>query len=337
MELQSNTYNKLIIEIGNLLVAAKQKVAQEVNTVLVNTYWEVGKYIVEFEQKGNEKAEYGTQLFDRLSKDLTVAYGKGFGRSNLLYIRKLYLSFQISGTLSHKLTWSHYYEILKADSALEISFYCKQTEIEKWSVRELKRQMKSMLFHRLALSTDKEGVLKLANEGHEVQQPEDLLKDPFVLEFLNIPQQHLYAESELEEKLISNLQNFLLELGKGFAFIGRQYRMSIGGKHFRLDLLFYHRILKCFVLIDLKRGEIDHADIGQMNLYLNYFKKEEATEGDNEPVGIVLGAYKNHILVEYATDSITNKILLAKYQLYLPDKTELQNALNKLIDDNDEA
>ena len=216
---------------------------------------------------------------------------------------------------------------------MEIGFYAKQTEKERWSVRELKRQMKSMLFHRLALSTDKEGVLKLANEGREVQQPEDLLKDPFVLEFLNIPEQHQYMESDLEEKLISNLQQFLLELGNGFAFIGRQYRMSIGGKHFRIDLLFYHRILKCFVLIDLKRGEIDHKDIGQMNLYLNYFKKEEATEGDNAPVGIILAAYKNHILVEYATETITNKILLAKYQLYLPDKTQLETALNKLLDD----
>jgi predicted nuclease of restriction endonuclease-like (RecB) superfamily len=183
------------------------------------------------------------------------------------------------------------------------------------------------------LSTDKAGVLKLANDGHEVQQPEDLLKDPFVLEFLNIPEQYQYLEGELEEKLISNLQQFLLELGKGFAFIGRQYRMNIGGKHFRIDLLFYHRILKCFVLIDLKRGEIDHQDIGQMNLYLNYFKKEEATEGDNEPVGIILAAYKNHILVEYATESITNKILLAKYQLYLPNNTQLENALGKLLDE----
>lgn len=287
---------------------------------------------MEFEQRGKEKAEYGSQLFDRLSTDLTQAYGKGFGRSNLFYMRKLYLSFQNSGTLSHKLTWSHYYEILKADSDLEISFYTKQSEKEKWSVRELKRQMKSMLFHRLALSTDKDGVLKLATEGHEVQQPEDLLKDPFVLEFLNIPEKYQYLEGELEERLISNLQQFLLELGKGFAFIARQYRMSIGGKHFRLDLLFYHRILKCFVLIDLKRGELDHSDIGQMNLYLNYFKKEEATEGDNEPVGILLGAYKDHILVEYATSSITNKVLLAKYQLYLPNRAQLENALNKLLD-----
>jgi predicted nuclease of restriction endonuclease-like (RecB) superfamily len=332
MELQQQEYNKLIQGIGQLLIAGRERAAQEVNSILVQTYWEIGRYIVEFEQRGKEKAEYGSQLFDRLSTDLTQAYGKGFGRSNLFYMRKLYLSFQNSGTVSHKLTWSHYYEILKADSDLEISFYTKQSEKEKWSVRELKRQMKSMLFHRLALSTDKEGVLKLATEGHEVQQPEDLLKDPFVLEFLNIPEKHQYLEGELEERLISNLQQFLLELGKGFAFIARQYRMSIGGKHFRLDLLFYHRILKCFVLIDLKRGELDHSDIGQMNLYLNYFKKEEATEGDNEPVGILLGAYKDHILVEYATSSITNKVLLAKYQLYLPNKAQLENALNKLLD-----
>lgn len=327
------SYVELIAQIGDLLALGREKAAHSINTILLQTYWKIGRYIVEFEQNGNEKAEYGTQLFERLSLDLTTTYGKGFGRSNLLYMRKLYLTFQISGTLSHKLTWSHYYEILKSDSELEISFYVKQTEKEKWSVRELKRQMKSMLFHRLALSTDKEGVLKLASNGHEVEQPEDLIKDPFVLEFLNIPEQHHYLESDLEERLISNLQQFLLELGKGFAFIGRQYRMSIGGKHFRVDLLFYHRILKCFVLIDLKRGEIDHQDIGQMNLYLNYFKKEEATEGDNEPVGIILGAYKNHILVEYATQSITNKILLAKYQLYLPDKKQLENALNKIIEE----
>jgi predicted nuclease of restriction endonuclease-like (RecB) superfamily len=343
MEISKNQYTELIGQIGHLLSSGRQMATQQVNTILVKTYWEIGKYIVEFEQKGNEKAEYGSQLFERLSKDLTEAYGKGFSRSNLLYMRKLYLYFQISetpshllpkrGTLSHLLTWSHYFEILKADSELEINFYTKQTEIERWSVRELKRQMKSMLFHRLALSKDKEGVLKLAREGNLVEKPEDLIKDPFVLEFLNIPEQHQYIETELEEKIISNLQQFILELGKGFAFIGRQYRMSIGGKHFRLDLLFYHRILKCFVLIDLKRGEIDHQDIGQMNLYLNYFKKEEATEGDNEPVGIVLGTHKNHILVEYATESITNKILLAKYQLYLPKKEELEAALQNLVEE----
>ena len=211
----------------------------------------------------------------------------------------------------------------------------KQTEIENWSVRELKRQMKSSLFERIALSKDKEGVLKLAKVGHLIENPEDLIKDPFVLEFLNIPQQTLYLESDIEDSIISNLHHFIMEMGKGFAFIGRQYRMSLGGKHFYLDLLFYHRILKCFVLIDIKRGEIDHQDIGQMNLYLNYFKKEEASDGDNEPIGIILGTHKNHILVEYATDSITNKVLLSKYQLYLPKKEELQNELERLIKINE--
>jgi predicted nuclease of restriction endonuclease-like (RecB) superfamily len=332
MEMHQQEYSHLLENIGKLLSAGREKVAIEVNSVLVQTYWEIGRHIVEYEQKGKEKAEYGSLLFDRLSADLTYAHGKGFGRSNLFYMRRLYLCFQIRGTLSHQLTWSHYYEILKADSDLEIGFYTKQTEKERWSVRELKRQMKSMLFHRLALSTDKEGILKLANEGHEVHQPEDLLKDPFVLEFLNIPDRALYLEGDLEKKLIDNLQQFLMELGKGFAFVARQYRMSIGGRHFRLDLLFYHRILKCFVLVDLKRGLVDHMDVGQMNMYINYFKKEEATEGDNEPVGILLGAYKDHILVEYATSSITNKVLLAKYQLYLPDKAQLENALNNLLE-----
>jgi predicted nuclease of restriction endonuclease-like (RecB) superfamily len=333
MEIQENKYQSLIEQIGGLLQSGRQKAAQSINSILVQTYWGIGRYIVEFEQHGNERAEYGTQLFERLSKDLTNTYGKGFGRSNLLYMRKLYLYFQISGTLSHKLTWSHYYEILKADSELEIGFYSKQCEKENWSVRELKRQMKSSLFERIALSKDKIGVLRLAEIGHIIETPEDLLKDPFVLEFLNIPEQNQYLESELEEQIISNLQQFIMELGKGFAFIGRQYRMSLGGKHFYLDLLFYHRILKCFVLVDLKRGEIDHQDIGQMNLYLNYFKKEESTEGDNDPIGIILGAHKNHILVEYATDSITNKVLLSKYQLYLPNKEQLQKQLSKLIGD----
>jgi predicted nuclease of restriction endonuclease-like (RecB) superfamily len=253
MIVENSPYQNLITEIGGLLQTGRQKAIQSVNTILVNTYWQIGRYIVEFEQKGNERAEYGTQLFDRLSKDLTLAYGKGFGRSNLIYMRKLYLSFQISGTVSHKLTWSHYYEILKADSELEIGFYSKQCELEKWSVRELKRQMRSSLFERIALSKDKEGVLELAKKGHIVEKPEDILKDPFVLEFLQIPEAIHYLESDLEEQIISNLQHFIMEMGKGFAFLGRQYRMSIGGKHFYLDLLFYHRILKCFVLIDLKR------------------------------------------------------------------------------------
>lgn len=333
MNLEKQPYSELIDKIGNLLLQGRQQAAQSVNTILVQTYWYIGQHIVEFEQKGNQKAEYGSQLLDTLSKDLTQSHGKGFSRSNIFQIRQFYIRFQNIQTLSGQLTWSHYAEILKSSSDLELGFYSKQCESERWSVRELKRQMKSSLFERIALSKDKEGVLKLAKEGHIVENPEDLIKDPFVLDFLNIPEQHQYLENELEEKIISNLQQFIMEMGKGFAFIGRQYRMSIGGKHFYLDLLFYHRILKCFVLVDLKRGEIDHQDIGQMNLYLNYFKKEEASEGDNEPIGIILGAHKNHILVEYATDSITNKVLLSKYQLYLPDKKTLQNQLDKLLED----
>lgn len=332
MNLEKQPYSELIDKIGNLLLQGRQQAAQSVNTILVQTYWYIGQHIVEFEQKGNQKAEYGSQLLDTLSKDLTQSHGKGFSRSNIFQIRQFYIRFQNIQTLSGQLTWSHYAEILKSSSDLELGFYSKQCESERWSVRELKRQMKSSLFERIALSKDKEGVLKLAKEGHIVENPEDLIKDPFVLDFLNIPEQHQYLENELEEKIISNLQQFIMEMGKGFAFIGRQYRMSIGGKHFYLDLLFYHRILKCFVLVDLKRGEIDHQDIGQMNLYLNYFKKEEASEGDNEPIGIILGAHKNHILVEYATDSITNKVLLSKYQLYLPDKKMLQNQLDKLLE-----
>lgn len=332
MNIEKSQYGQLIAQIGGLLQSGRQQAAQSVNTILVQTYWHIGKHIVEFEQKGNIKAEYGSQLLDNLSKDLTLRYGKGFSRSNLFQIRLFYNKFPKIQTLSGQLTWSHYTEILKANNDLELSFYIKQCQHERWSVRELKRQMKSSLFERLALSKDKQGVLKLAKEGHLVETSDDLMKDPFVLEFLNIPEQHQYLESELEEKIISNLQQFIMEMGKGFAFIGRQYRMSIGGKHFYLDLLFYHRILKCFVLVDLKRGEIDHLDVGQMNLYLNYFKKEEATEGDNAPIGIILGAKKNHILVEYATGSITNKVLLSKYQLYLPEKKLLQNALNKLLE-----
>jgi predicted nuclease of restriction endonuclease-like (RecB) superfamily len=270
------TYSLLIDNIGSTVTEGRQKAFTQINTTLVETNWNIGHHIIEFEQSGSERAEYGSQLLLTLSKDLTAKYGKGFSRSNLFQCRQLYLQFPKIQTLSGKLSWSHYCEILKADDHLEISFYVKQCETENWSVRELKRQMKSMLFHRLALSTDKTGVLKLAEKGQIVTTPLDVVKDPYVLEFLDLPQKQVYLESDLEEALTSNLQSFLLELGRGFAFVGRQYRINIGGRQFKIDLVFYHRILKCFVLIDLKRGEIDHHDIGQMNLYLNYFKKEEA-------------------------------------------------------------
>lgn len=233
--------------------------------------------------------------------------------------------------MSVQLSWSHYVEILKESDSLAISFYAKQCERERWSVRELKRQMKSCLFQRIALSRDKDTVLELSRNGQEITTAQDIVRDPFVLEFVGLPQRQAYVESDLEDGLIRNLEDFLLELGKGFAFIGRQYRINIGSRHFYVDLVFYHRILKCFVLIDLKRGEIEHNDIGQMNLYLNYFKKEENTDGDNEPIGIVLGAYKDQVLVEYAMEGISNQLFVSRYQLYLPDKEQLSREVARLL------
>jgi predicted nuclease of restriction endonuclease-like (RecB) superfamily len=327
-------YSLLVDAIFSAIVEGRQKAVTQINTTLLETNWNIGLHIVEFEQHGAERADYGSQLLLTLSKDLTRKYGKGFSRSNLFQCRQFYLRFPKIQTLSGKLSWSHYCEILKADNDLEISFYIKQCETENWSVRELKRQMKSMLFHRLALSTDKTKVLELAEKGQIISTPLDIVKDPYVLEFLDLPQQQVYLESDLEDALISNLQSFLLELGRGFAFVGRQYRINIGGRQFKVDLVFYHRILKCFVLIDLKRGEIDHGDIGQMNLYLNYFKKEEAADDDNEPIGIVLGAYKDHILMEYATENISNQLFVSRYQLYLPKREELEQELQKLLENN---
>lgn len=328
---QNTNYNKLVSDIGTLLNNGRKQMAIAVNTSMVQTYWSIGKHIVEFEQKGNERAEYGSNLINRLSRDLTERYGKGFGKSNLLYIRKFYLTFPKSGTVSHLLTWSHFYEILKKDDPMEISFYVKQCEIEGWSVRELKRQMQSMLFHRLALSKDKEQVLKLSHEGQQVQKPEDILRDPYVFDFVGLPETYNYTEKDLEDGLLKQFEMFLLELGRGFAFIGRQQRISLAGRHYYVDLVFYHRILKCFVLIDLKRGTIQHEDIGQMNLYINYYKSEMNVEGDNPPIGIVLGADADRLTMQYAMEGISNQLFAAKYQLYLPSREELQSQLDRII------
>ena len=331
-EIQELSYSELIASIGKTLEEGRSTALRAVNTSLVATNWRIGQHIVEFEQHGKERATYGDNLLNRLSQDLTLAYGKGFSRSNVAQIRQFYLRFPKIQTLSGQLSWSHYTEILKAEDELAVQFYAKQCEKEAWSVRELKRQMKSCLFERLALSRDKEAVLALSKEGLEVATPQDIVKDPFVLEFVGIRQDAVYKEGDLEQRLIDNLEEFLMELGKGFAFVGRQYRINIGNRHFYVDLVFYHRILKCFVLIDLKRGEIEHNDIGQMNMYLSYFKEEEGSEGDNEPIGIVLGRYKDQILVKYAMQGITNQLFVSRYQLYLPDKEQLQQELSRLLE-----
>ena len=327
-------YQQLVNDIGTLLINARNKVASTTNTILVNTYWQIGQYIVEYEQHGHAKAVYGEELINRLSADLRLKFGKGFSRSNLFTIRQFYLRFPKIQTLSGFLSWSHYIELLKVEDSTELEFYIKQCEKEHWSVRELKRQRDSLLFHRLAVGKDKESILQLAHEGQEISKAEDILRDPYVLEFTGLPSIPTPKEDAIENALIANLETFLLELGKGFAFIGRQYRISIAGRHLYVDLVFYHRILKCFVLIDLKRGEIQHENIGQMNLYLNYFKAEENTDGDNDPIGIVLGSSKDKLMMEYALHGISNQLCAARYQLYLPNREELQAQLNKIIDNN---
>jgi len=327
-----NEYDKLIYSIGKLLENARKNVAKTVNTILIETYWKIGKQIIEYEQKGKERANYGEELLKRLSKDLTDKYGRGFSRSNLQYMRLFYLKYPKCQTVSGKLSWSHYVELLNVSDDLARSFYEKQCINENWSVRELIRQMNSMLFERLALSKNKKDILKLSRKGHIIEKEEDIIKDPYVLEFLNIPVDYRYTEKQLEQKLIDNLQMFLLELGKGFAFVSRQYKITLNNTHFYVDLVFYHTILKCYVLIDLKVGKIRHQDIGQMNMYLNYFKAEINERNDNPPVGIVLGAEKDNILVEYALGGISNKLFVARYKLYLPEKNKLKKRLMNLIE-----
>ena len=266
MTVNDSEYVRLVSLISDTWEKAKGKAALAVNTELLEANWQTGRYIVEFEQDGNAKARYGEQLITNLAKDLTRLRGRGFSRSNLFNMRLFYIRFQKIQTVSGQLTWSHYLELLKCDDSLEMQFYMKECINQGWKVRELKRQINSSLFQRLALSSDKEGVLALANEGHQVQTATDIIRDPFVLEFTGLPQQKRYKEKDLEDALKANMEKFLLELGRGFAFIGRQYIVSIGARRFKVDLVFYHAILKCYVLIDLKRNEIKHSDIGQMNL-----------------------------------------------------------------------
>ena len=331
----SGAYSQLIGNIGSLVANARDNVARQINTTMLDAYWQIGQYIVEYEQKGESKAEYGQGLLERLSRDLTQAYGRGFSRSNLVYMRKFYLAFQIRETVSHKLSWGHYFELLKIDDELERNFYIRECEQEQWNVRELKRQMKSMLFHRLALSRSKEEVLELAREGQVVQEPRDLLKDPFVWEFVDVPVKRVMLESDLEDEIINKFGDFILEMGKGFGLIKRQYPIPVNGKTFHCDLVFYHAVLKCYVLIDLKRGEIEHEDIGQMNFYINYFRHEVCQPDDNPPVGLVIGARKDDLVMQYAMEGISNQLFAAKYQLFLPKREELQKRLDILLDESD--
>jgi predicted nuclease of restriction endonuclease-like (RecB) superfamily len=332
MKPSKNKYNDLLDNIGQTIETARLNAFKAVNTELVKANWEIGRHIVEFEQHGHERAEYGSELLTELAKDLKLRYGKGFGRRNVLDMRRFYVAYPKWQTVSAKLSWSHFIELLGLSDETARKFYEKQAINENWSKRELERQIDSSLFERLALSRDKKGVLQLSEKGHVASHPTEVIKDPYVLDFLKISQSNRVTEKILEQKIIDNLQLFLLELGKGFTFVGRQYKISLRNKHFYIDLVFYHRILKCFVLIDLKTRPVRHTDIGQMNLYLNYFKTEESVTGDSEPIGIILSADKDEILVEFATGGISNKIFVSKYQLYLPDKKLLQKQVKAIME-----
>jgi len=327
-------YDNLLDRVANILVEARTKVVREINKAQVLAYWEIGKEIVEFEQKGMVRAEYGEELIVSLTKDMTERFGKGFSERNLRNMRAFYLNFPMRQTVSGKfepmLSWSHYCELLKVEEPLPRSFYEQETVQNNWSVRELKRQINSMLFERLALSKDTKAVMKMARKGQIIEKPEDAIKDPYVLEFLKLKEETSYTESQLEQALIDKLQYFLLELGKGFSFVARQKRITIANRHYYIDLVFYNRLLKCFVLIDLKTSELDHADIGQMNFYLNYFNENEKTEDENAPIGIILCAKKDDIFAKYVLGGLSNKVFASKYKLALPSEEEIKLKLKSI-------
>ena len=320
-------YQQLLGQIAEVCGEGRIRAVQAVNSELLSTYWQVGQYIVEFEQGGKAKSVYGQQLLKTLSQDLKARLGKGFSRSNLIYMRLLYLRYPISQKPSDQLSWSHYVELLKIDNDLERGFYEKQAIQEHWSVPELKRQKETALFLRVSAGKRPDEILALSQQGQILAKPSDILRDPYVFEFLKIPEPYLPSESQLEAALYDQLQQFLLELGKGFTFVGRQYRITINNTHYRVDLVFYHRILRCFVLIDLKINEVQHQDIGQMNLYMGYFANEENLEDDNPPIGIILTRSKDELLVEYATYQMNSQLFVQKYQLYLPNEEELRREL----------
>jgi len=315
--------------IRELLHTARGKVYQTINTTMTQTYWEIGKRIVEEEQNGEDRAKYGKALLENLSYQLTQEFGKGFSVDNLEKMRKFYLVYPKSETVSRKfkLSWSHYIFLTRIASEQERNFYEIESTNNNWSLRELRRQFDSGLFERLALSRDKEAVQRLSSEGQIIESVADVIKDPYILEFVGLPEQYSYSESELEQKLIDKLEHFLLELGKGFTFVARQKRITIDEEHFKIDLVFYNRLLKCFVVIDLKIGKLKHQDIGQMMMYVNYYDRVEKTNDENPTIGIILCKDKSKALVEMTLPKGNNQIYASQYLTLLPNKEEFKRLL----------
>ena len=333
----SGLQNQSVInEIKQILTEAREKVARTVNNELLLAYWNIGRVIVESEQAGSEKAEYGKQLLKSLSKELTRELGKGFSRSNLQNMRLLYLNYPICQSLSGKLSFTHYCELFSVSDKNARSFYKQEAQNSNWSVRELKRQINTSLFARLLLSdgnSNKEKVLALASQGMQYSKPSDILKDPYVFEFLGIPENKPMLEKDLEKALIVKIEKFLLELGRGFMFVGSQQRITLGNTHYYVDMVFYNKILKAYVLIDLKMGSLKPENIGQMNMYVNYYANEVNDEGDDKPIGIILCADTSEIVAEYALGGLENQIFASKYVYYIPNKEELIQQVQSVIND----
>ena len=295
---------------------------------MVQNYFELGKQIVEHEQEGKNYANYGEYLLEALSENLTKEFGKGYSKRNLELIRKFYLTYKIAKSpISQSISWTHYLQLMRIQNEDERVFYENEIVSNNWSVRELNRQINNSLYERLLLSKNKSEILKLSQEGQIIEKPKDIIKDPYILEFLNLPENHTYNESELEQALIDKLEHFLLELGKGFTFVGRQVRFTFDEEHYRIDLVFYNRLLKCFVLIDLKIGKLKHQDIGQIQMYVNYYYRFVKLEDENKTIGIILCKDKKDTLVEITLPENNEQIFASKYELILPSKKELKEVI----------
>ena len=322
--------NQLANRISELLISARTKVLQTVNHTMVLTYFEIGRMIVEEEQNGKQRADYGKHIIKSLSERLTKEFGKGFSQRNLEQIRQFYSVYSKTQTPSAEfnLSWSHYMKLMRIDDENERKFYEIESYKNNWSLRELNRQYDSALFTRLTLSKDKSEILQLSIKGQTIEKPQDAIKDPYILEFIGLPENSNYSESDLEQKLIDKLEHFLLELGNGFTFVARQNRISFDDKHFRVDLVFYNRILKCFVLIDLKIGELKHQDIGQMQMYVNYYDRQIKLEDENKTIGIILCQNKSEAVVEFTLPENNTQIFASKYLTVLPSKETLIQLIN---------
>ena len=312
-----NLYNNIKI----LIEESRNKVYKTVNIEMINLYWNIGKMIIE-KQGGNNRAKYGDLLIEGISKKLTEKYGKGFSIQNLRRMRQFYITYSIRSTLSSELSISHYFELIKIKEKAKRDFYMHECINSNWNVRELQRQRTTLLYERIANSKDKSKLLELSTKGHKIYESKDIIKDPFVLEFLDIKKNTNYLESDLEKNILEHLKEFLLELGKGFTFVGNQVRITIDTEHFYPDLVFYNRTLKCFVIIDLKIGKVTHKDIGQMQMYVNYYDRDIKSKEENKTIGILLSTDKNETIVKYTLPEDNKTIFSSEFRLTIPSEKE---------------